>query len=159
MRSILLLISVVAFTSASAQFDINDHLKKKQEERSKEGAKNKMREQKIFKPICDGSGWGKAKPSNSLPKINQFKSLSLPTQSITFTLNNGDKVIINPQYNMPVVVTDIRQFKTMPNAGNDYFAKNFYVPGQRKYNDIPNGADEMVLPNKIQEFLDKYRSK
>ncbi len=139
MKNILLVICVVTFTSAQAQFDINEHLKKKQTERTKKI------EQKI--------------PSTLLPKKNQFKSLTLPTQSITFTLNNGDKVLINPQYNMPVVVTDIRQFKTMHNAGEDYFAKNFYVPGQQKYNVIPNGADEMTLPNKLQELLDKYRSK
>ncbi len=159
MKNILLVICVITFTSAQAQFDIKEHLKKKQEEIIKKAEKIKERQNKMFKPICDGSGWGKPKPSTSLPKINQFKSLTLPTQSITFTLDNGDKVIINPQYNMPVVTTDMKQLKTMPNPGEDYFAKNFYVPWQRKYNDIPNGADEMVLPNKIQEFLDKYRSK
>ncbi len=159
MRSILLLICVVAFTSAQAQFDINEHLKKKQEVRIKKAEKIKERKNKMFNPICDGSGWGKPKPSTSLPKINQFKSLTLPAQTITLTLDNFDKVIVYPQYNMPVVTTDMKQLKTMPNAGEDYFAKNFYVPGKRKYNDIPNGAAELTLPNKLQELLDKYRSK
>lgn len=140
MRKILLFVSVVAFTSANAQFDINEHLKKKQKERFKEAKKIKENLRKIFPPICDGSGWVKPIPSTHPGKIK-------------FTLPNGDLVVTNPAYNMPVVVTDIKRFRIMQNAGEDYFAKNFYDPGQQKFNDIPNGASELPLPDILQELL------
>lgn len=144
MRKILLFICVIAFTSANAQFDINVHLKKKQEERLRKEEKIKEKLTKMFPPICDGSSWGKPKPSTLPGKIK-------------FILPNGDMVVKNPAYNMPVVVTDIKRFRIMPNAGEDYFAKNFYVPGQPKFNDIPNGAAEVSLPKKLQELLNKSR--
>lgn len=139
MRNILLVMGVFTFTSASAQFDIKEHLKKKQEKKTTK-VENK------YLPT-------------SLPKISGIYKVYTPAQSKAHILPNGDRVITNPQYNMPIVVTDIKGFKTMPNAGEDYFAKNFYIPGQQNFNDIPNGAAEWVLPNKLQELLDKYRSK
>lgn len=130
MRNILLFICVFAFTSVNAQFDINEHLKKKSVERIEKTEKEK--------------------PILLLRKLNRLIYFgSTSNQSKSYTLPNGDRIITNPLFNMPVVVTDIKRFQIMPNPGEDYFAKNFYVPGQQKFNDIPNGAAELPLPKKL----------
>ncbi len=136
MRKILLFICVVAFTSANAQFDISELLKRKQAERIEKDKAN-------FRNIT--SCWGKVQKS----PVSIFKK--------KFTLPNGDWVITNPAYNMPIVVTDIKRHTITPNAGEDYFAKNFFVPGQPKFNDIPNGAAELPLPKTLQELLENKK--
>lgn len=136
----MLLVFIAAYSSAGAQknqfFDINEHLQKKSAE------KLKKVEPKI--------------PFVFLQKINRAKNLTiLPTQSKTYTLPNGDRVITNHGYNMPIIVSDMQRFKLMPNAGEDYLTNNFYIPGQPKFNDIPNGAYELPLPNTLLELLKK----
>ncbi|MEO5946056.1 MAG: hypothetical protein ABIP79_04520 [Chitinophagaceae bacterium] len=99
MKKVFLLIGIAGFTTASAQqqdfFDINSHLKKKNAEKSRTIPKTKL----VF------------------PKTIPFPLKPNKTSiNYSFTLPNGDKVYTSPDYNMPVVVTDMRQFKTMPNA-------------------------------------------
>ena len=65
---------------------------------------------------------------------NNFKNN--PVDS--YTLPNGDKVVISSLDNMPYIVPDMSLFQAMPNPGYD---KNINsLPRQRLPGDIPNGA-------------------
>jgi len=55
-------------------------------------------------------------------------------------LANGDKIIINSAYKMPVISTDMSQFHVMPNPGKDLFVKNNNSMLVPKLKLIPNGA-------------------
>lgn len=133
MRTLFLLTAVVAFAAADAQqaelFDVSKHLQQR-----KKGATISF-------------------PSYLQQNSLQNRSQHLPLQQQSYTLPNGDKVATSPGYRMPIISTEINRYKTMPNPGEDYFVKEFYVPGQPKFNDIPNGAAELPLPKKLADLL------
>ena len=128
MRKVFLFIGLAAFTAASAQqndlFDIQKYLLKKSDDNNKL-FENKNIDMPFKKPFIYNP-----------PPINNN-----PVE--TYTLSNGDKVVISSLYNMPVVQPDMRQFKIMPNLayeGQFNFSPHQVLPGQ-----IPNGSKPYVL--------------
>lgn len=126
MKKVFLLFGVAIFSSASAQqkdlFDIQQHLQKKQAEDKKAAEKIKL----------------------LLPPLTSFKFYTPYTTNktgLSYTLPNGDKVVILGQDNMPCIVLDMNQFQTMPNVisgiGNPHYD---LLPPVRKPGQIPNGA-------------------
>lgn len=123
MKKVFLFFGIAAFTSVSAQqndlFDIQKHLLKKQAE------ENKLVENK----------------SINLPSIKPFiyNPPHLNNNPVdSYTLPNGDKVVISNLDNMPCVQPDMRQFQRMPNLAYQEqfnFSTQQLLPGQ-----IPNGS-------------------
>ncbi|MEO7984449.1 MAG: hypothetical protein ABI688_10245 [Bacteroidota bacterium] len=112
---------LASFSAASAQekdlFDIQQYLQKKQADTKKNNEQFHL----------------------VMPPLNPAVS-SPPYTTSTWSLPNGDKVVILGQDNMPCVVPDMSLFHAMPNVnqrGNRYLdlLAPFSVPGQ-----IPNGA-------------------
>ena len=123
MRKVFLFIGLAAFTAASAQqndlFDIQKYLLKKSDDNNKL-FENKNIDMPFKKPFIYNP-----------PPINNN-----PVE--TYTLSNGDKVVISSLYNMPVVQPDMRQFQRMPNLayeGQFNYYPQLVLPGQ-----IPNGS-------------------
>jgi hypothetical protein len=126
MKSIFLVIGVVAFTSATGQqkelFDIQDHLLKKNAELKKSNTPNI--------PLIPYS--------ELFPKTNPLLS-GQPYDS--FQLPNGDLVITMQPGAMPVIKPDMRLFQTMPNPGLGNFTTH----------SIPNGAiprRPLIIPSR-----------
>lgn len=113
MKKVFLLIGVAGFYSASGQqnnlFDEQKHLQKK------------------------------GKQDMPLLKLSPaFKPLSV-SPSLSYTLQNGDKMLFLPVDNMPCIIPDMSQFKTMPNAVVTLL--NFSLENvNNKPGDIPNAA-------------------
>jgi hypothetical protein len=127
MKKIFLLFGIAAFSSASAQqkdvFDINRHIRGFLDK--------KTSPEKEIKP----------------PVINNFISI-VPYQQgmkLSYVLQNGDKVFILPNSNMPCVVPDMRQFSIMPNRSNpnEYF--EFRLNKQNIPGNIPNAAPPFII--------------
>ena len=126
MSKIFLLFGIAAFSSASAQqqdlFDIQKHIQKKQAEDKKAADKIKL----VPPPLASFEFY--------IPYTTNIPGLS-------YTLPNGDKVVILGQDNMPCIVPDMNQFQTMPNI--IWGIKNshcYLLPPVRKPGQIPNGA-------------------
>ena len=127
MKKVFLLFGIAAFSAASAQekdlFDIQKHLQMKQAEDKK---------------------------NNTIKLVPPFLRTVAPTSNfympnkpeLTYTLENGDKVITLGQDNMPCIVPDMSFFKSMPNSGyaGNYYPNNLFTIRQRELGQIPNGA-------------------
>ncbi len=59
---------------------------------------------------------------------------------LNYSLSNGDRVVTLPFDNMLCIVTDIKQFQVMPNAGRNIFAFNFNILAKKIPGSIPNAA-------------------
>lgn len=124
MKKAFLFFGIAAFTSASAQqndlFDIQQHLLKKSADN------NKLVEKKNI----------------DLPVI--YNPLHINNNPIdSYTLSNGDKVVISRLDNMPCVQPDMQQFQRMPNIAYQEkfnFSTQQLLPGQ-----IPNGSKPFSL--------------
>ena len=123
MKKVFLLFGIAAFTTASAQqndlFDIQKHLQKKSVDYNKL-IENKKIDLAFSKPFIYNP-----------PQVNNN-----PVDS--YTLPNGDKVVISTLDNMPCVQPDMQQFQRMPNLGYEgqfNFSPQRVFPGQ-----IPNGS-------------------
>lgn len=123
MKKVFLLLGIAGFTTASAQqkelFDINKHLQKKNAE----------------KPIATP----KIKPGFQRGNPFQFKP-SKNSAKYYLVLPNGDKVYRSPEYHMPIVVPDMRQFNTMPNAIIEKSIATIFTTR------IPNAAPPFTIP-------------
>jgi hypothetical protein len=115
MKKILLVLGIGAFTTASAQqkdlFDIGQHLKKKRVEGKKMAEKKSL----------------------VLPFLKNFPTgdLYLSARAAeSYTLPNGDKVVISPIDHMPCVQPDMRQFRVMPSI----------QPDIRQFRTMPNAG-------------------
>lgn len=115
------------FATATAQqnelFEINKHIQKKQAEAKKSAERKKITT--FFK---------------NRNKANLTMGLFSNKPEHTYTLPNGDRVIILSQDNMPCVVPDMKKFQTMPNAGTKAGLNNFYIPRRSQPGIIPNGS-------------------
>lgn len=127
MKKILLLTSLAVSFTAIAQedelFDFNKHIQKKQAEAKKSAEKKEM--------------LGFLKNRN---KINPPMDFLSNKPDLTYTLKNGDRVIILSQDNMPCIVPDMKQFQAMPNAGSKAGINNFYIPWRSQPGIIPNAS-------------------
>ena len=128
MKKAFLFFGIAAFTSASAQqndlFDIQQHLLKKSVDYNKLN-ENKKIDLAFSKPFIYYP-----------PQINNN-----PADS--YTLSNGDKVVISRLDNMPCVQPDMQQFQRMPNIAYQEkfnFSTQQLLPGQ-----IPNGSKPFSL--------------
>ena len=124
MKKAFLFFGIAAFTSASAQqndlFDIQQHLLKKSADNNKLVKKKNIDLPFIYNPL----------------QINNS-----PVDS--YTLSNGDKVVILKLDNMPCVQPDMQQFQRMPNIAYQEkfnFSTLQLLPGQ-----IPNGSKPFSL--------------
>ncbi|MEO6613303.1 MAG: hypothetical protein ABIT05_15575 [Chitinophagaceae bacterium] len=131
MKKILLIFGLAAFSAASGQqkdvFDIGQHLRKKQADGKKLAEKKNM----------------------ALPFLKNFPVVdpyltSRPSES--YTLPNGDKVIISSIDHMPCIQPDMRQFRVMPSVQPDIrrfrtmpnvSAQFTYSPGYVKAGQLP----------------------
>ena len=121
MKQVFLLFGIAAFSSASAQkdlFDIRKHIVTKQAE-GKKAAENKRLTLPFNKPFT----------------LVDHSLAYRPERS--WTLPNGDRVIISELDNMPCIKPDMNRFRAMPNAGT----------GQRIYNYYPNKVNPGQIPN------------
>lgn len=131
MKKIMLIFGIAIFSSVSAQqrdlFDINAHLQKK-------SAAGKKAAKKLSIPLPFRHHVIITAPSLTRRNLRSY------------TLPNGDKVIIADLDNMPCVQPDmqrfrvmpairpdIRQFRTMPNLS----AQFIYFPGYVKADQLP----------------------
>ena len=123
MKKVFLLIGIAAFSSASAQqndmFDIQKHLQKKQAESKKTDEMNSLvfPFKKHFIPVDPSIG---KKPL------------------VSYTLPNGDKVVISRLGDMPCVKPDPSQLYFMPNLA--YSGEFNFSPQRPKPGQIPNGS-------------------
>ena len=124
MKKILLFFGIAAFMSASAQqndlFDIQKHLLKKSADNN-----NLVKKKNIDLPLINNPLYINNNPVDS------------------YTLSNGDKVVISRLDNMPCVQPDMQQFQRMPNIAYQEkfnFSTQQLLPGQ-----IPNGSKPFSL--------------
>jgi len=122
MKKVFLLFGIAAFSSASAQqkdlFDIQKHLQKKQAESKKTDEMNNL----VF-PI--------KKPFIPVESYRENKPL------VSYTLPNGDMVIISRLADMPCIKPDPSQLYFMPNLA--YSGEFNFAPQRPKPGQIPNG--------------------
>lgn len=119
MKKIFLFLGIAAFTGASAQnkdlFDINKYLEKKGNLTNRKGSLTQN--------------------LNTTFKVEINKPVKV------FTLPNGDRVLISPKYNMPVVIPGNSYVYNMPTrfvpSYRDSLSK---LPGR-----IPNGSTELKI--------------
>jgi hypothetical protein len=127
MKKIFLLFGLFGCYCGSAQmkdvFDIQKHLEKKSTDHK---PLNVM-------PLI------KNQFSKNLFKGNKFSELK------SYSLLNGDRVIILPIDNMPCVVPDMKQFHTMPEI-----SKN-------EMNNLPNLLRQNYFPGKIPNAASPFR--
>jgi len=119
MKRIILVFGIAAFSSASAQqkelFDIGQHIRKKQAEGKKLSEKKNL-----VLPF-----------HKSFPAVNPYLIGRPP---LSYTLPNGDKVIISTIDNMPCVQPDMKQFRVMPSL----------QPDIRQFRTMPNVSEEFI---------------
>lgn len=128
MKKVFLLFGIAAFSAASAQekdlFDIQKHLQMKQAESKKADDKTSL----VF-PFN----------KNYIP-VDPYRQ-NTPLDS--YTLPNGDKVVISSLDHMPCVQPDMNQFYFMLNVA--YNGQFNYSPQRVQPNQIPNAS----LPYKM----------
>lgn len=128
MKRLTLFLTVTSFTiAASAQqddfFDIQKHLQKKRKE-------NKPAIQPLLaKPLLQNK-------ATAFQLINWYNQ-----RKLSHLLENGDKIYLLSQDNMPCIIPDMKQFNT-PNVSKRH--SNFYIPFLPKntLGAIPNAASQ-----------------
>lgn len=152
MKKLFLVFGIVSAYSVSAQqkdlFDINNHIKSNIDK-----AKTRAEKNKAFSfPLNLERTYAFTNPLDMV-----FKPRS------SYILPNGDRVIISSIDNMPVVVTDIKMFKTMPSVEPDInqfrTMPNAGRTQLRLLSEGPNSQLDQIIPSPLLEKMMQHNGK